>query len=89
MTQIQRMRYAYIRRHSSDPGGSGVKNLPAYAGDARDTDSIFGSGESPEKGMATQSSSLAGKTHGQEEHGGLQSMGSQRLGHNLAAKQQQ
>ena len=31
-------------------GGSVVKNLPANAGDARDTNSIPGSGRSPEEG---------------------------------------
>ena len=29
------------------PGGSVVKNLPANTGDARDTDSVRGSGRSP------------------------------------------
>ena len=35
-----------------------------------------------EKGMATHSRILAWKTHRTEEPGGLQSMGSQRIGHN-------
>ena len=35
-----------------------------------------------EKGMATHSSILAWKTHWTEEPGGLQSMGSHRIGHN-------
>ena len=39
--------------------------------------------------MATPSSILAGESQGQEEPGGLQSMGSQRVGHNWATKQQQ
>ena len=34
-----------------------------------------------EKEMATHSSILAGKFHGQKEPGGLQSMGLQRVGH--------
>ena len=42
-----------------------------------------------EKEMATHSSILAGKSQRQEEPGGLQSMGSQRAGHDLATKQQQ
>ena len=42
-----------------------------------------------EKGMATQSSILAWGIPWTEEPGGLQSMGSQRIGHNLANKQQQ
>ena len=39
--------------------------------------------------MATHSSILAWKIPWKEEPGGLQSMESQRIGHNLAAKQQQ
>ena len=34
-----------------------------------------------EEGMATHSSILAGKISGTEEPGGLQTMGSQRVGH--------
>ena len=39
--------------------------------------------------MATHSSIVAWKVSWTEEPGGLQSMGSQRAGHDLAAKQQQ
>ena len=39
--------------------------------------------------MATHSSILAQKIPWTEESGGLQSMGSQRAGHDLATKQQQ
>ena len=39
-----------------------------------------------EKGMATHSSILAWKVLWTEEPGGLQSMGSQRVGHDLATK---
>ena len=42
-----------------------------------------------EKGMATHSSILAWKTPWTKEPGGLQSMGLQRVGHNLATEQQQ
>ena len=42
-----------------------VKNLPANAGDIRDTDLIPGLGRSPEEKMATHSSILAGKSNGQ------------------------
>ena len=35
------------------PGGSIVKNLPASAGDARDTGSVTGAGRSPEVGNGT------------------------------------
>ena len=42
-----------------------------------------------EKEMATHSSILAWRISWTEEPGGLQSMGSQRVGHNSATKQQQ
>ena len=42
-----------------------------------------------EKEMATHSSTLAWRTPRTEEPGGLQSMGSQRAGHDLATEQQQ
>ena len=42
-----------------------------------------------EKGMATHSSILAWGTPWTEELGGLQSMGSQTVGHDLPTKQQQ
>ena len=63
-----------------------VKNPPANAGDARDTGSIPGSGRSPE-GMATHSSILAWRIPWTEEPGGLQSSGSQRVGHDWACMQ--
>ena len=59
-----------------------VKNLPAKSGDVRDVGSIPGSGRSPGvEGMATHSSILAWRILWTEEPGGLQSMGSQRAGH--------
>ena len=58
-----------------------VKNPPASAGDVRDTDLIPGLGRSLEEGMATHSSVLAWRIPWTEEPGGLQSMGSQRFGH--------
>ena len=42
-----------------------------------------------EKGLATHSSILAWRIPWTEETGGLQSMGSQRVGHNLVTEQQQ
>ena len=42
-----------------------------------------------EKGMATYSSILAWRIPGTEEPGGLQSMESQRVGHDFATKQLQ
>ena len=62
--------------------GSMVKNPPANAGDA---DSILGcfDQEGPlEEEMAPHSSILAWRIPWTEEPGGLQSMGSQRVGHN-------
>ena len=59
-----------------------VKDLPANAGDLRDTGSIPGSGRSPGgEGMATHSSILAWRIPWTEEPGGLQSIGSQKVGH--------
>ena len=48
---------------------------------AGDAGSIPGSGRSPEKEMATRSSILAWEIPWTEEPGGLQSTGSQRVGH--------
>ena len=63
------------------PGGLVVKNLPAV----QDTQVWFLGWEDPlEKDMATYSSILAWRILWTEEHGGLQSMGSQRVRHNWA-----
>ena len=59
-----------------------VKNPPANARDIRDVGSIPGSGRSPGKGMVTHSSILTWRISWTEEPGGLQSIGSQRVGHN-------
>ena len=57
-----------------------VKNMPAV----RETQVRLLGGEDPlEKRMATHSSILAWRISWAEEPGGLQSMGSQRDGHNL------
>jgi len=63
--------------------GSEAKNLPANAGD---TGSIPGSRRSPggENGNTLQYSCLGNPWT--EEPGGLQSMGLQRVGHDLATK---
>ena len=58
-----------------------VKNLPPNEADASNTVLIPGSGRSPGEGMATHSSTLAGKIPWMEESGGLRSMGSQRVGY--------
>ena len=59
-------------------GGSVVKNLPANTGDVG---SILGSRRCPEEEIATYSSTLAWKRPWTEEPSGLQSIGSQRVGH--------
>ena len=58
-----------------------VNNLPANAGDLRDTGLILGSGNPLEKEMAAHSSILVWRIPWTEEPGGLWSMGSQRVGH--------
>ena len=58
-----------------------VKNLPANTGDIRDMGSIPGSGNPLEKGMAIHSSILAWRIPWTEEPSRVQSMGSQRAGH--------
>ena len=63
------------------PGGTVLKNLPATAGDERDTVSIPGSGRYPRAGNGNHSSILAWKISGTEEPGRLQCIGSQRVGH--------
>ena len=63
------------------PSDSVVKNPPAVAGDAGDVGSIPGLGRSPGRGNGTHSSILPGIIPWTEEPGRLQSMGSQRVGH--------
>ena len=62
------------------PGGSDNKESACSEGDPG---WISGSGRSPEEGHATHSSILAWRIPRTEEPGGLQSVGSQRVGHNL------
>ena len=59
------------------PGGSDGKESACNAGDPG---SILGSGRSPGEGMTTHSSVGAWRIPRTEEPGGLQSMGSQRIG---------
>ena len=66
------------------PGGSVVKNLPTNAGDVG---LITGLGRFLEKKMATHFSILVWEIPWTEEPGRLQSMGLQRVGHNLATQQ--
>ena len=58
-----------------------VKNLPVNAGDKRDMGLIPGSGRSLGEEMVHYSSILAWRILWIEDPGGLQSMGSQRAGH--------
>ena len=58
-----------------------VKNLPASAGLVRDAGSIPGQEDPMEEGMATHSSIPAWRIPWTEEPGGLQSIGSHRVGH--------
>ena len=60
------------------PGGSDVKNLPAMQEFPVPS---LGQEDLLEKGMATHSSILTWRIPRTEEHGGLQCMGSQRIGH--------
>ena len=60
------------------PGGSDGKESACKAGDLG---LVRGSGRSPEKGMVTHSTILAWRIPCTEEPGGLQSIGSQRVGH--------
>ena len=67
-------------------GGLMIKDLPANAGGVG---SILGQDDPLEEEMATHSSILAWRIPWAGEPGRLQSMGSQRIGHNLAATQTQ
>ena len=58
-----------------------VKNPPANAGEAGDSGSVSGLERSPEEEIAVHSSILAWRTLCTEEPGGLQSVWSQRVGH--------
>ena len=70
----------YLFSPKGCPGGSEVKNLPAVQ-EPQETWVQSLSQEDPlEKGMAIHSSTLAWRIPWREEPGGLQSMGSQRVG---------
>ena len=66
------------------PGGSVVKNPPADAGDVG---LISGSGRSPGEGNGNLLQYFAWEIPWTDEAGGLQSMGSQRVRHDLETKQ--
>ena len=58
-----------------------VKNVPANVGDTRDVGSIQGWEDTLKKEMATHSNILALEIPWTEEPGGLQSIGSQKVGY--------
>ena len=58
-----------------------VENLPANAGAAGDAVSISWVRKTPGEGNGSLLVFLPGESHGQEKPGGLQSMGTQRVGH--------
>ena len=64
------------------PSGSAVKNLPAMQKTQATQVSFLDREEPLEEGMAPHSSILAWRILWTEETGGLQSVGSQRIGHN-------
>ena len=68
---------------SGFPSGSAVKNLPANVGDVG---LIPGLERSLEKEMATHANTFVWEIPWTEELGGLQSMGSQRVRHDLATE---
>ena len=59
-----------------------VKNLPTHSGDIRDVGSIPGSGRSPGEGNGNPLQYSCWRIPWRQEPGGLQSVGSQRVGHN-------
>ena len=66
------------------PGGTAVRNPPANAGDTRDVGSIPGVGTIPWRRKWQPSLTLLlGKVPWTEDPGGLQFMGSQRVGYDL------
>ena len=72
-----------IYHHVGLSGGAMVKNSPAMQ---ETEDSIFRSGRPLEEEMATHSSTLAWEISWTEKPGGLQSTGSQRVGHDLSTE---
>ena len=66
-----------------------VKNLPAMQELQETQVGSLGQKDPLEKEMATYSSILAGKSHGQRRLMGYSPWGRKRVGHNLVTKQQQ
>jgi len=78
--------YIYIHIHGASQGALVKKNPPANVEDTRNVGSIQlsipGSERSLEQEMETHSNILAWEIPWTEKPGGLQSIGSQRVGHN-------
>ena len=78
-------RCSFLKRNRYWVGASQValvvKNSPANAGDLGEVVSILDREDPLKKGMETHSSMLAWRLPWTEEAGGLQSVGSQRVGH--------
>ena len=70
------------------PSGSVVKNLPADVGDAGDLGSIPGLRRSPGEGNGNPLQYACQEIPWTAKSGGLQSLGSQRVGHDWAIQQQ-
>ena len=71
----------WIQTHAASQAALAVKNPPAKIGDRRDMVLSLGWEDPLEESMETHSNILAGRIPWTEESGGLQSMGSQRIGH--------
>ena len=67
-------------------GGSVVKSMPANAGDIRGAGSIPGSARSPRRGQGNPLLHSCLENPQTQEPGGLQSIGSKRVRHDLASK---
>ena len=77
------MRYHYVPVRTGPPDGSVVKNPPANTGNSNSIPELrrsFG------EGMATHSSILTWEIQWTKEPGGLQSIGSRRVRHDLATE---
>ena len=77
-------RYRYLWNLKGFPGGTVVKNLLANTGDTRDVSSIPGLRRYPGVGNGNSLQYSCQKIPWTEEPGRIQSMGSQRVGHDWA-----
>ena len=79
--------YIYVCVCMGFPGGASGKKHTCNEGDIRDSSSIPGLGRLPGEGNATHSSIPAWRIPWTEEPGGLQSMGLQIVGQDLATEE--